>query len=103
MRRKQYTIENDKHAQIIELDGESYEIEFKVVSPVIVSDGIGEYEYWGAKGFDPGNPHVEDYDIKILAVHLLEPSIPMEKKLKEAVQSAFDTDVLEIVEYLPEP
>lgn len=39
----------------------SYEVEWE-------NDGIGSYEYWGAKGFDKGNDYavVEDYSLEAL-------------------------------------
>lgn len=38
-------------------------VDFEVEVREISNDGIGSYEFWGAKGFDKGNDYVEDYAV----------------------------------------
>lgn len=39
------------------------DVVFHVADAKITTDGIGAYEFWGAKGFDAGQSYVEEYDI----------------------------------------
>jgi hypothetical protein len=41
----------------VEVDGEEVELEFE---GTLGSDGIGAYEFWGAKGYDAGHTTIEE-------------------------------------------
>lgn len=55
----------------------------------IGNDGIGAYEYWGAKGFDAGRDYLEEFNFEKLAVfserrkEYVKPSPRLHEKLKE--------------------
>ena len=63
------------------------------------NDGIGSYEYWGAKGFDAGHDYavVSDYSVADLTEHLpngetvsIEESDPIHAKVSSAVSDRVD-------------
>jgi hypothetical protein len=62
------------------------------------NDGIGSYEYWGAKGFDAGHDYavVSDYSVADLTEHLpdgTEVSIPESDPLFAQVSKAVSDKV----------
>lgn len=76
----------------------SMEVEYEVEWE---NDGIGAYEYWGAKGFDKGNTYavVSDYWVSDLVEHLpdgtevsIEESDPLFKEVSASVSELVDKD-----------
>ena len=104
---------HDLELDSVEVDGRyfsataSYDVEWE-------NDGIGSYEYWGAKGYDKGNTYavVEDFDIDELTEHLADGSEvvvgkddPIYKKVLARISDLVDKDAekLEHDDYEPEP
>jgi len=65
------------------------------------NDGIGSYEYWGAKGYDKGNTYavVDNYGICNLVEHLpdgteveIPESDPLFKKVEASISDLVDKD-----------
>jgi hypothetical protein len=52
-----------KHHITLELD-----LSVEVSDIHVVRDGIGHYEYWGAKCFDPGQLNIEDFTIDEITI-----------------------------------
>lgn len=64
------------------------------------NDGIGSYEYWGAKGFDKGHDYAEADDICITA-YLIKSKTEVEVKDNDtlkALQSAIEEEVMKHLE-----
>ena len=53
----------------IELDDETYNVEFDVTDYIIAYDGIGAYECHGYKGYNKGLPYIEEFKISNLKFH----------------------------------
>lgn len=51
------------------IKGKTIGIDFDIDNISIGNDGIGSYEFCGAKGFDRGNDYIEDFDIINLEVY----------------------------------
>lgn len=45
---------------LVKVNGKGYEVDLSIEN--VEYDGIGPYEYWGAKGFDKGQPYVEEWE-----------------------------------------
>jgi hypothetical protein len=86
---------------------ESFEYEGRMFSMSVEydveweNDGIGSYEYWGAKGFDAGQDYavVSDYAVSDLIEYLpdgeqvsIDESDPIFKKIASAVSDLVDKD-----------
>ena len=52
----------------LEINGVEYKIEFDAVNITTVDQGIGAYEYWGAKG-NHSEIVVDEYDIENLLIN----------------------------------
>ena len=48
----------------LEVDGVPYELVVQIRITNIANDGIGNYEFWGARGFDRGRDYIEDFEIE---------------------------------------
>ena len=48
----------------ITINGQEYDIIVGVRITRIENDGIGPYEFWGAKGYDKGQNYIDDFDIE---------------------------------------
>lgn len=87
----------------LEIDSFEYEGRFFSMSVEFEiewdNDGIGAYEYWGAKGFDAGHDYavVSDYEVTDLIEHLADgtdvsvpESDPIFKKVASAISDRVD-------------
>lgn len=87
------------------LDIDSFEYEGRIFSMSVEfdvewdNDGIGSYEYWGAKGFDAGHDYavVSDYTVSDLIEYLkdgtevsIDESDPIFKKVASAISDKVD-------------
>ena len=73
-------------------------IEYKIeteVNVTIGNNGIGSYEYWGAKCFDRGTDYVEEFELEDLhawhhGVEVVDAELIA--KIKEAIEAEDDTE-----------
>jgi hypothetical protein len=56
----------------LEIGGLFVRVTFEVWNPSIGNDGIGSYEFWGAKGFDRGNDYLEEFEVRNVKVYEIE-------------------------------
>ena len=47
--------------QTVNVNGHNLRVQFGVTEVFIGNDGIGEYEFWGARGYDRGTDFVESF------------------------------------------
>ena len=76
--------------QEITVRGCNLSVTFEVWNPHISRDGIGAYEFWGAKGFDAGSDYLEEFDIrniKVVSERTKESHTP-KKKLYDLIEKA---------------
>jgi hypothetical protein len=78
----------------------------------VSNDGIGSYEYWGAKGFDAGHDYAEVSGVSIEAVEVSEEgetSPVTDKDLIKELEQAIDglvtkeAESIDLSDYEPEP
>jgi len=55
----------------LEIDGKHYRVE-ATIGYSFENDGIGSYEYWGAKGFDKGDDYAIAEEVSITAYLLVD-------------------------------
>lgn len=79
---------------------ESLGVELEIVEEVEISrenNGIGSYEYWGAKGFDAGNDYAELESFELESIREVETDFEFaeSKEIRDAVEKALTDDVLQ--------
>jgi len=65
----------------VTIDGEEFEAIIEIDNISIGNDGIGAYEYWGARGFDKGHDYIEDFSIEDVTI----PERPLTPEEEKAV------------------
>ena len=79
----------------LELDGVDYVIEFDADKIGVGNDGIGAYEFWGAKGIDRGTDYVEEFEINNLIVSYPDDRVVVNKALLEEIKDKiYDTNAV---------
>ena len=61
------------------------DVTFAVDSVNLATDGIGAYEFWGARGVDVGTTYVEEFNISEIWVSSKKVSKRLEKKIIDAL------------------
>jgi len=70
----------------------------------IGNDGIGSYEFWGARGFDKGHDYVEDFTVEGVTVFQpktskgVKPSARLLKVLTELIDKDYESICEELME-----
>ena len=74
------------------LHGEKTDVLVQVDSSSIHwgNDGIGAYEYWGAKGFDHGTDYIEEFTVE--RVFELDTAKEFSERSREAIQYVLQDD-----------
>ena len=66
----------------LNIDGKDTNVDFEAEIEAMGNDGIGAYEYWGARYFDRGIDYVESFLVKIKSI---DGNSPIQNKVKERV------------------
>lgn len=74
---------------IVKINKKDIPVKFTGEITAIGNDGIGGYEFWGAKCFDAGNNYVEEFLIHDL-IH--QDGSPIEAELKQHIEKALYED-----------
>ncbi len=92
--------------------GDPWDATVSIVVTKVGNDGIGPYEFWGARGFDKGSNYVEEFEIENIEIPGLELSAEDEARIindlknneafAERVRESVDVDELARDSYEPD-
>jgi hypothetical protein len=79
--------------RVYEIGEEEVEVVFEVddKSISVENNGIGQYEFWGTKGFDKGRDYVSEFKIRKDSLTInkdgkyVKPSDDLQKKIEDAI------------------